>query len=96
MYFNSYFIKEYTRWTFLFILNPYPEFTFRNGKKLGFEFKLSEAPKITKSMRMIIQELKLDSFTVIYPGEVIYTLEDNISVIPVNKIKDYFSNLSNS
>ncbi|MCC2624317.1 MAG: putative superfamily ATPase [Burkholderiales bacterium] len=66
----------------------------KNGKKLGFEFKMSEAPKITPSIKIIIEELNLDSLAIIYPGNRIYTLEHNIVVIPINKLQDYFSNIS--
>lgn len=65
----------------------------RNGKKIGFEFKMSEAPKVTESMRTIIKELKLDSLAIIYPGDLVYTLKQDIAVIPVHKIQDYFDNL---
>jgi len=64
----------------------------KNGKKLGFEFKMSEAPKVTPSMKIVVEELHLDSLVVIYPGNRLYTLEHNISVIPIGKIQEYFSN----
>ena len=53
----------------------------KNGKKLGFEFKYSSAPKLTKSMRIANQDLKLDSLTVIYPGATQYPLADGIGVV---------------
>lgn len=55
----------------------------KHGKKLGFEFKLSDAPKITTSMRIAIEDLKLDSLTVIYPGNRAYQLANNIDVVPL-------------
>lgn len=34
-------------------------FVFKNGKRLGFEFKYTDDPKITKSMNIAMQDLKL-------------------------------------
>ncbi len=55
----------------------------KNGQRLGFEIKYSSAPKLTKSMQIAIHDLKLDSLTVIYPGEVDYLLQENVSVIGI-------------
>ena len=46
----------------------------------GFEFKYSDAPSLTKSMKISLEDLKLDHLYVIYPGEVDYPLSDQISV----------------
>jgi len=53
----------------------------QDGKHLGFEFKYSSSPKITKSMRIANQDLQLDSLTVVYPGNVDYALSENISAV---------------
>lgn len=42
--------------------------TFMNGKRLGFEFKYGDTPKPTKSMHIVLEDLKLDKIYVIYPG----------------------------
>lgn len=55
----------------------------KHGKKLGFEFKMSEAPKITPSMQIAVRDLNLDSLTVIYPGNRTYQLADKIQVVPL-------------
>lgn len=53
----------------------------QNGKKLGFEFKYSDAPSITKSMKIAMKDLKLDSLTVIYPGAKSYPLAEQVKVV---------------
>jgi predicted AAA+ superfamily ATPase len=53
----------------------------KNGKRYGFEFKYSEAPKITSSMELAMKFLNLHSLTVIYPGGKNYKLSENIKVI---------------
>lgn len=63
----------------------------KNGKKLGFEFKLSEAPKITPSMQQSCEDLNLESLTVIYPGAREYQISDKITVIPIKNIKNLFA-----
>lgn len=53
------------------------------GNRLGFEFKYSDAPKLTKSMQIACVDLKLDSLLVIYPGDRVYNLTDTIKVMPL-------------
>lgn len=54
---------------------------FKEGKRLGFEFKYSTAPKLTKSMQIAYEDLKLDSLVVIYPGDINYPLKEEIEVV---------------
>jgi predicted AAA+ superfamily ATPase len=53
------------------------------GKRYGFEMKLSDAPTVTKSMRIAIGDLKLARLFVVYPGDRAYPLDDGIEVLPV-------------
>lgn len=41
---------------------------FHQGRRLGFEFKFSDAPGLTRSMHTARQDLKLDRLFVVYPG----------------------------
>ncbi len=50
---------------------------------MGFEFKYTDAPKLTPSMKIAFDDLKLDHLTIIYPGEKQYDLNDNVSVIGI-------------
>jgi uncharacterized protein len=54
---------------------------FYKGKRLGFEFKYTEAPKLTKSMQIAAEDLQLDALTVIYPGTRQFLLSEGIKVI---------------
>lgn len=40
----------------------------KNGERLGFEFKYSDQPRITKSMQIAFENLQLDHLTVIFPA----------------------------
>jgi hypothetical protein len=51
----------------------------KNGKKIGYEFKYSETPKITTSMRIACEDLKLDHLYVIYPGKATFPLSEKIT-----------------
>ncbi len=53
----------------------------KNGKRIGFEFKHTSKPAITSSMRLAIQELKLDKIFVIYNGTNSFLLADRIQAI---------------
>jgi predicted AAA+ superfamily ATPase len=59
---------------------------FKNGTRLGFEFKFSDTPKLTKSMQIALSDLNLDHLYVIYPGTRLYSLSDDISVISLQKL----------
>ncbi|NGX61606.1 MAG: hypothetical protein K940chlam9_01093 [Chlamydiae bacterium] len=50
----------------------------KGGRKLGFEFKYSSAPKLSNSMRIAVQDLKLDSLKVIYPGTIDYPITEKV------------------
>lgn len=54
---------------------------FKGGRRLGFEFKFSDAPKTTKSMHQAIKDLKLDALYVIYPGDRSFPLNNNITAM---------------
>lgn len=41
---------------------------FHEGRRIGFEFKLADAPGFTRSMRIAQEDLKLDRLFVVYPG----------------------------
>ncbi|HZL11538.1 MAG TPA: ATP-binding protein [Prolixibacteraceae bacterium] len=57
-----------------------------NGKRIGFEIKYSETPKVTRSMHQIIEDLKLDQFFIVYQGRHRLVMEDKIQLLPVNDI----------
>lgn len=50
------------------------------GKRLGYEFKFSESPQVTKSMLIAMQDLKLDSLTIVTPGPHQYDKRENIHI----------------
>jgi len=61
------------------------------GTRLGFEFKRMDAPRMTKSMRVVMEDLELDRLWVIYPGTRRYTLEEGVECIPLELIGAAFT-----
>ena len=55
----------------------------RDGRRLGFELKRGDAPRLTPSMTIARDDLRLDRLDVIYPGEATYPLGDRIRAVPL-------------
>lgn len=53
----------------------------KGSERLGFEFKFSKTPKLTRSMQSVLNDLQLKKITVIYPGDVIIRLSKEITCI---------------
>lgn len=52
----------------------------KHDKRIGFEIKYTDAPRITKSMHIALEDLKLDQLIVICPGSEQYPLAEKIMV----------------
>ena len=55
----------------------------RRGRHWGFEFKASETPRVTKSMHVVLRDLKLEHLWVVYPGPSEYPMHDRITALPL-------------
>ena len=60
----------------------------RRGCRWGFEFKCTDAPRTTKSMHIVIEDLGLEHLWVVYPGDREYSLTDTITALPLKNIQD--------
>ena len=58
----------------------------RRGRKWGFEFKCTDAPKTTKSMHVALDDLKLEHLWLVYPGTRRYPLTEKITALPLKEI----------
>ena len=56
------------------------------GRRLGFEVKRSEAPRLTRSMRSALETLRLDSFDVIHAGTKGYQLAPGVRALPAAEL----------
>jgi hypothetical protein len=59
---------------------------FKDSKRIGFEIKYADAPKLTHSMKKAFELLKLDKLYVVHPGKHSYLLAQNIEVITLSEL----------
>jgi predicted AAA+ superfamily ATPase len=59
---------------------------FRNGRRWGMEFKCTDAPTTTKSMRIALEDLGLAHLWVVYPGRAAYPMAERISALPLRDL----------
>jgi predicted AAA+ superfamily ATPase len=62
---------------------------FKHGRRVGVEFKRADAPKLTPSMRIALDDLHLDRLIVIYPGNKSYPLAAHVEVVPAATVADF-------
>lgn len=55
----------------------------RGGRRLGFEFKRTEAPTFTPSMRIAVKDLGLDSLQVMHAGRESFPLAERVHAVPL-------------
>lgn len=56
---------------------------FEGGKRIGFEIKYTDAPRTTRSMRVAVQDLRLSTLYVVYPGDQSYPMDEGIEAIGI-------------
>ena len=61
----------------------------KNGKRFGFEIKLSESPKVTRSIHSVIENLRLDELYLVYRGKRDIKLDDKIYALPAKNITSH-------
>lgn len=59
---------------------------FRNGKRFGLECKRVDAPRLTPSMQIALEDLQLNHLAVIYPGERLYPLGEKVTAVPLSSL----------
>lgn len=60
----------------------------RRGRRWGFEFKCTDAPRTTKSMHIAIADLGLEHLWVVYPGSLEYPLGKKITALPLSSVRE--------
>lgn len=61
---------------------------FKNGRHLGVEAKRTDAPTLTPSMRIALEDLKLEQLVVLYPGPREYSLSEHVRVLPLARVAE--------
>jgi uncharacterized protein len=58
-------------------------------RRIGFEFKYSQAPSMTKSMHAAMGDLKLSRLAVVYPGNRAFPLAENVEAVPLSILENW-------
>jgi predicted AAA+ superfamily ATPase len=59
---------------------------FKGGRRIGIECKRADGPRLTPSMRIALEDLKLDQLLVVYPGERRYPLGSRMEAMPLAEL----------
>ena len=60
----------------------------RGDRMLGVECKRADAPKLTPSIRIAIEDLGLDRVAVVYPGAKRYSLSERVEAVPLETLAE--------
>jgi hypothetical protein len=53
------------------------------GRRHGIEFKFADAPRMTRSLHVAMEDLRLDRAWIVYPGTTRYAVHDRVEVLPL-------------
>lgn len=60
----------------------------RRGRRWGFEFKCTDAPRTTRSMHVVAGDLGLEHLWVVYPGDREFPLAERITAVPLTRVRE--------
>ena len=58
----------------------------RNGRRFGLEFKCTDAPAMTKSLHVALQDLELERAWIVYPGSQTYPVHEKVEALPLTQL----------
>jgi len=56
------------------------------GRRIGFEFKFADAPRVTSVTTQTLNALRLDHLWVVYPGDKRYALGEKTEALPLSSV----------
>jgi predicted AAA+ superfamily ATPase len=65
----------------------------KRGRMYGVECKRVDAPTLTPSMRIALDDLRLERIAVVYPGPLRYPLADRVDAVPLAAVVDGMAGL---
>jgi predicted AAA+ superfamily ATPase len=66
----------------------------RGGRRYGVEFKCVDAPRMTRSLHVALQDLQLERAWIVYPGETAYALHAQVEALPVSQVPTTLAGLA--
>lgn len=58
----------------------------KGRRRLGFEFKFTSAPEVTKSMRIALEDLGLERLDVVHTGKETYPLTEKVRAVSIERL----------
>ncbi len=58
------------------------------GNRIGVEFKTSDSPSVTDSMKTAIQDLDLEKLYVVFPGSIRSSIADSIEAVGIERLAE--------
>lgn len=58
----------------------------KDGRMFGVECKRTDAPKMTPSMRIALDDLQLESIAVVYPGTKRFSIAPSVEAVPLHDV----------
>ncbi len=62
-----------------------------DGRNWACEFKYTDAPTLTKSMRSALIDMNLEKLWIVYPGDSCYPIHDRVEALPIEEIPKRWS-----
>ena len=53
----------------------------QDGRRIGYEIKYTDAPKITPSVRIALEDLRLDKVRILFPGHLAFPLAERVEAV---------------
>lgn len=63
---------------------------FSGGRRFGIELKYGDAPRVTRSMRIAIEDLELERLFVVHPGSESFPLDERIEGVSILDLTERF------
>jgi uncharacterized protein len=60
----------------------------RRGRRYGIEFKMSDAPSMTRSPYFALEDPSLEWAWIVYPGDQTYPVHDRVEALPFRSVRD--------
>jgi predicted AAA+ superfamily ATPase len=64
------------------------------NRRIGFEIKRQDAPRLSRSMQIVIEDLKLEELLIVYPGKRTYPISDRIRAVPLCEVANVLESKS--
>ncbi|MFN0060553.1 MAG: ATP-binding protein [Planctomycetota bacterium] len=89
-------LEEITRWlnarddeTYFWAVHNQAELdllVIKDGKRLGYEIKYTDSPRVTRSMQIARDSLRLDALTIVHPGSGSAELGANVRAVGISSL----------